>query len=495
MDILTVEDCGKADRMAAAVGVPGIALMEAAGLAVTLEILRRFDRRPVCVLCGPGNNGGDGYVIARLLARRGWPVRVAAMGDAADLPPDAAVNARRWRQMGRPVHPLEQARITPDMLVVDALFGAGLTRPVEGPAAEALEQASDTGAPVVAVDVPSGVEGNTGAVLGEVAPACALTVTFFRPKPAHVLYPGSGLCGEVVVADIGIPDDVMTALAPVAHLNMPGLWDIPPLSPSGHKYGRGMALVFGTVEMNGAARLAARAARRVGAGLLITCAPEEVRDIYMSDDPGLMFWPTAEDGESAGVLAEKRFGALLVGPGFPVSETTRQIVRGVWSGVCPVVLDAGALTSYADQGENLFKSIRNHGRPVVLTPHEGEFARLFGDLPGDKIARTRQAAEISGAIVVLKGPDTVIAAPDGTVAVNANAPPWLATAGSGDVLAGFVTGLLARGMDAWEAACAAVWLHGEAAVRGGSALIAEDLPEAVTDVMRSLDEAGTGEKA
>lgn len=478
--LLTVAEMYEADRLAAALGVPSLELMEAAGEAVVREIRRRWRPRRTAVLCGPGNNGGDGFVVARLLQRRGWPVRVALLGARETLRGDAAVNAGRFQG---PVRALDVSVLDGCELVVDALFGAGLTRDLEGSAREVVEAIGARGLDCVAVDIPSGVSGDTGAVLG-VAPKAMATVTFFRLKPGHLLLPGRTLCGDCIVADIGIPDTVLEEIHPTLWLNGPPLWTDKLRWPRAgdHKYTRGHALVSGGTGMTGAARLAAIAARRIGAGMVTVAASPETVGIYAAGSPGTIVHTVMDDADFHALTADPRRNAILIGPGAGRSEGTRARVSSAMRMERAVVLDADALTVFEDDPETLFSSITS---PCVLTPHEGEFARLFG-LDGDKITRARAAARFARAVVLLKGSDSVIAAPDGRAAINANAPASLATAGSGDVLAGFVLGFLAQGLAPFDAACAATWCHGMAAQAVGAGLVAEDLVEAVPSVLAAL---------
>ena len=478
-ELLTVEEMSRADALAIAGGTPGLELMEAAGRAVADRICIRWASRPTTVLCGPGNNGGDGFVIARLLAGRGWPVRVALLGERDRLKGDARINAERWTG---PVEPLSAGAVADADLVVDAIFGAGLVREVDGEARAAIEAIGDR--PCVAVDVPSGVDGNTGKIRG-IAPRAALTVTFFRRKPGHLLDPARFSMGEVQVADIGIPASVLDEIRPAAFANEPGLWSgaLRWPRPGDHKYSRGHAVVAGGSEMTGAARLAARAAMRIGAGMVSVLCREEARAIYAASLVGPLVVPSRGPEAFAAYLEDPRRSAALVGPGAGVSDETRLTALLALGARKPVVLDADALTAFSTSPRTLFASV---GRmPAILTPHEGEFARLF-DSTGDRPARTRRAAALSGAVVLLKGVDTAIAAPDGRIAINANAPPDLATAGAGDVLAGLALGLLAQGLPPFEAAAAAAWIHGEAAAAFGPGLIAEDLPDLVPPVLRKL---------
>jgi NAD(P)H-hydrate epimerase len=478
--LLTPAQMGEADRLTIAGGTAGMVLMEAAGRAVADAVSRRFAPRPVAVLCGPGNNGGDGFVAARILAERGWRVQLALLGERAALKGDAAWAAAQWQ--GK-VEPLSPGVIDGAGLVIDALFGAGLARPIEGVAAAVIAALNERGVPVVAVDVPSGIDGASGAIRG-VAPQATLTVTFFRRKPGHVLLPGRLHCGEMLVVQIGIAPEVLDRIAPDAAANHPDWWrgDFPRAEMAGHKYRRGHALVAGGAAMTGAARLAARAAARVGAGLVTVAAPEPAFPIYAAALTGVIVMPAAGVEGFAALLADKRRNAALIGPGAGTTPETRDKALKILSAGKSAVFDADALTVFADRPADLFDAISS---PCVLTPHEGEFSRLF-DASGSRLERARRAAATSGAVVVLKGADTVVAGPDGRAAINENAPPTLATAGSGDVLAGLVLGLLAQGMPAFEAASAAVWLHGAAAHAFGAGLIAEDLLDTLPGVLARL---------
>ncbi len=485
-ELLTTDEMGRADAMAIASGIAGRTLMETAGRAVADAICERWDACSAAVLCGPGNNGGDGFVVARLLAEQGWPVKVFLLGDKSALKGDAALAAADWQGELAPL--TAQSAAAAD-LVVDALFGAGLSRPLDGIAAELGQVSQMSDIPYVAVDVPSGVDGNTGSAHGP-AFAADLTVTFHRAKPGHFLMPGRRACGELVVAPIGIPDAVMAAIAPRAHHNEPALWaaQYPRISEMGHKYSRGHAMVVSGPEyQTGAARLAARGALRAGAGLVTVASPPDSLATNAAHLTAIML--TEFDGAPGltAILQDKRKNALLIGPGAGVNTTTRARTLAATKAGPAMVLDADALTSFADSPDLCWKAI---AAPTVLTPHEGEFMRLFPDLADHadgKPGRAREAAARSGAVVVLKGPDTVIAAPDGRVAINSNAPPTLATAGSGDVLAGFILAQLAQGVPAFEAACIGVWLHGAAATAFGPGLIAEDLPEMLPEVLEELE--------
>ncbi len=487
--LLTVDQMYEADAAAVVGGVASLDLMEAAGGAIAAAIQDRWESRPVAVLCGPGNNGGDGFVAARLLAETGCPVRLALMGEPDKLTGDAAVNAGRWQGE---VEELAPEILDGQPLVIDALFGAGLARPVEGRALAVIEEINGRKLDCVAVDIPSGVHGDSGEILvgekGGGAPQATVTVTFFRPKPGHFLLPGRGLAGDLVVADIGIPETVLAGIGPRTLVNGPELWiaGFPWPDTEAHKYTRGHAVVAGGSEMTGAARLAAMGARRLGAGLVTIASPPDAFAIYAAEEPGTLVKAVEDIAGFRELLGDARKNAVLVGPGTGISADTRDKVLAALETGKAVVVDADGLSAFADDPDSLFKAAKG---PCLLTPHEGEFKRLF-EIEGDKLSRARGAAQLSGAVVLLKGPDTVIAAPDGgenaRAVINATGTPDLATAGSGDVLAGMALGLLTQGMDVFDAACASAWLHGILSERIGSGLIAEDLPGELPGVLQDL---------
>jgi ADP-dependent NAD(P)H-hydrate dehydratase / NAD(P)H-hydrate epimerase len=475
--------------------------MANAGRAVAHAVQARFRPCRTLVLCGPGNNGGDGYVAARLLAEQGWPVAVAALA-----PPragtDAAWAAAQWhgpaghptghpnghpnahpngrsttgRPIGRPTgRPI--GRFAPDeaaraALVIDAVFGAGLARAVDGLPAETLRAARR----VVAVDVPSGLDGATGTALG-FAPQAMLTVTFFRLKPGHLLQPGREQCGEIVLADIGLPAAALAQARPNTFANLPERWPLPRLAAEGHKYSRGHVTVLGSATMTGAARLAANGARRAGAGM-VTIAARGGGDVYRAGSPGLI----VNESPLADLLEDKRRHVWVCGPGLG-ADAAHAALPALIAARRAVVADADAFTAFAGNPD-AFRGA------AVLTPHAGEFARVFG-APADRLSAARAAASRTGAVVLLKGNDTIIAAPDGRTAINANAPPWLGTAGAGDVLAGIIAGLLAQGMEPWEAAAAAAWLHGRAAASYGPGMVAEDLLTALPHALAATASPST----
>ncbi|HEY7610662.1 MAG TPA: NAD(P)H-hydrate dehydratase [Alphaproteobacteria bacterium] len=469
---LTTAEMYRADAAAMAAGVSGPRLMEAAGAAVAEQARLRWTACATLALCGPGNNGGDGFVAARLLAEAGWNVRVALLGARERLKGDAARAAGAW---SGPVEALRPEALEGADLVIDAIFGAGLDRAVEGAARATIEALAARGTPVLAVDVPSGVSGDSGAVLGAAAPA-RVTVTFFRKKPGHLLQPGRSLCGETVVADIGIPDAVLAEIAPRTAENGPALWReaLPVPKPSDHKYSRGHVVVIAG-QMTGAARLAAMGAARIGAGMVTVLAPAEALAMFAALPASIIVAARPKAPALGEWLRQRKAAAVLIGPGLGRTSEARAYINACLAADRPAVLDADALTAFADHAEGLSRARR---AATVLTPHAGEFARVFGSSDGDRLARIRAAAAETGAVLVAKANDTIIAAPDGRAAINANAPAFLASAGTGDVLAGMILGLVGQGMPAFDAACAAVWLHGARAGERGQNLIADDLVNA-----------------
>src|SRR3954464_8091988 len=496
MDVLTTSEMERADRLTIAAGTPGFALMLSAGQAVAEAAAALVEDGPIIVVCGPGNNGGDGFVAAAELAAQGRDVSVILMPDREALQGDAASAARGWKY---PILPFNPQAIGKPALIIDALFGAGLSRLVEGEAYEMIAAINASGVPVLAVDLPSGGNGTTGAIMG-IAGRATETVTFFRKKPAHLLLPGRLQCGRVQLADIGIDAKVLEEIRPQTWQNTPLVWrgSFPVPQIDGHKYARGHVLVVsGDVASTGAARLSARGALRTGAGLVTVATPRDALAVNAAALTAVMVRSVDRVVDFADILNDKRLNAVVIGPGAGVSARTRDLVHTALTAKRSLVLDADALTSFAEAPERLFESIKASDDPqVVLTPHEGEFPRLFSDSSNkhpnrSKLERVRDAAERCGAVVLLKGPDTVVASPDGRAIIAENAPPWLATAGAGDVLAGMIAGMLAQGVPAFEAACIGVWMHGEAAREAGPGLIAEDLPEVLPAVFRRIyDEFG-----
>ena len=496
MEVLTTAEMERADRLTIAAGTPGFALMLSAGQAVAEAAMDLVEEGPIVVVVGRGNNGGDGFVAAAELAARGREVSVILLCERDSLQGDAASAARGWKY---PVLPFNPQAIGRPALIIDALFGAGLNRPVKGEPHDMIEAINANGAPVLAVDLPSGINGTTGAVMGNAVRATE-TVTFFRRKPAHLLLPGRIYCGRVRVADIGIDPSALAEMHPQTFENIPQFWrtSFPVPKVDGHKYARGHAIIVsGDIAATGAARMSARGALRAGAGLVTLASPSDALAINASALTAVMVRSIDTVVEFGELLTDKRFNSCVIGPGAGVGQRTCDFVLTALSAQRNLVLDADALTSFADAPDHLFEGIKASPDPqVVLTPHEGEFPRLFSDISNkhslrSKLERVRAAAVRSGAIVLLKGPDTVVASPDGRATIAANAPPWLATAGAGDVLSGMIAGLLAQGVPAFEAACIGVWMHGEAAREAGPGLIAEDLTEVLPAVFRQLyDEFG-----
>jgi len=490
-ELLTTAEMAEADRLAIAGGVPGITLMKNAGRAVADVACRAVECRRVVVVAGPGNNGGDGFVAARYLAERGYVVRVCFVGERTRLKGDAALAAEQWTG---PVEEASPAKLAGCDLIIDALFGAGLDRDVDGLARTMIGAMNGEGVPIIAVDLPSGINGTSGAVMGAAVNATR-TVTFFRRKTGHLLLPGRLHCGPVEVSDIGISDNVLGTIKPQTFANGPQLWSasFPQPGLQGHKYTRGHTVVVsGGPSSTGAARLAARGALRAGAGLVTIASPREALAINAAASLAVMVRPVDGAAELRSFLADKRRNAIVLGPGGGVGAAMQEQVLAALASQAAVVLDADALTSFADAPRKLASEIgKRPGQDVVLTPHEGEFSRIFNNISkktnfNSKLEKTRLAADLCGAVVVHKGADTVVAAPGGRAAIANNSPPSLATAGSGDVLAGIVAGLMAQGMQAFDAASAAVWLHGEAAAEFGAGLIAEDLPEMLPAVYQRL---------
>jgi hydroxyethylthiazole kinase-like uncharacterized protein yjeF len=526
-ELLTTAEMAEADRLTIAAGTPGYQLMERAGAAVAAEASRLAPRHGcIAVLCGPGNNGGDGFIAARLLKARGFSVSLGLLGPAAALRGDAALAARDW---DGEISTLEGICLDTSDLAIDALFGAGLARDLDGAARAAVERLNQWSRgrrkPVLAIDVPSGVDGTSGQVRG-VAVEASRTIAFFRRKPGHLLLPGRLHCNETVVADIGIDAAVLDAINPQTVANGPRAWSnvFPVPGIDGHKYTRGHALVLsGGLAQTGAARLAARGALRAGAGLVTVATPAAALSVNAAALTAIMTALCDSPKELAAILEDPRKNAVVLGPGLGVGAATRALVLATLKSGDPghsraIVLDADALTSFPGDALALSRAIRASRALVVLTPHDGEFARLFGDLPTDsvdrwiesdpnpetvgarlaalrsaaKTARASAAASLSGAVVLLKGPDTVVASPDGRAMIDDTSPPWLATAGSGDVLAGMIAGLCAQSMPGFEAASAAVWLHGAAARQFGPGLVAEDIAENLPPVLRALFESFGG---
>ena len=482
--LLSNEEMTRADEKAAKAGIDSLHLMEQAGRAVADAIIRLYPAQPkTLILCGPGNNGGDGYVVARLLAEAGWEVTTASAVPPEKLKGDAATNRKLWQGEDKT---LNDWRAEDYGLITDALFGAGLTRAIEGDFKQALQKAGESQRPLIAVDMPSGVSGSTGQVLGY-APQVTHTITFCRKKPGHLLYPGRALCGEVRLAPIDIPDKVIEEINPHVFENDPALWQLPKPGAQSHKYKRGYGLIAcGPLHQTGAARLAANACLRAGAGIVKIAAPKSAVIVLANHETEVMILPCEDDQAFAALLKEPRLSAICIGPGLGLNDRAENWLKAALACGKNMVLDADALTLLAR--ENLTPP-----QDTILTPHEGEFERLFPGLlekSQTRLEAAQTAAQKLKSIIVLKGADTIIAAPDGQgrakARINTSGTPWLASAGSGDVLAGIITSLLAQGMNGFDAASAGVFLHGKAAEAAGPYLIASDLIENLPQTMAGI---------
>lgn len=502
MELLIPDEMAQADQLSMAGGLEGYVLMQQAGEAVYKHIIRLWpDVEKVSVLCGIGNNGGDGYVVARLLQQAGKDVRCFAVG--LPISPDA-VSAHSDYLANQGLVLTLSAFIADEFeLLVDAIFGAGLSRAVTGEIATCIDAVNKSGIAVCSIDLPSGVSGLSGQVLGAAVKADQ-TVTFFRKKPGHLLLPGRALCGDISLCDIGIEAVVLDCIRPVLFENLPDLWRamLPVTEAETHKFRRGHVAVFsGGLMSTGAARLSAAAAARSGAGLVTVIAPADAMAVHAAHLTSTMLYFLGHDDDVLHFIESRKVRAAVLGPAFGDLARARHLacalldVKNSISELNVLVLDADGITAFKDQPQLLFSASEHSNCALVLTPHEGEFHRLFGGLVNngaDKLSRARQAARTSHSIVIYKGADTVIAAPDGRAAINSNGNALLATAGSGDVLAGIVAGLCAQGMPVFEAACAAVWVHAETAncfeEFAPAGMIAEDMPDLILDVWAKMRE-------
>jgi hydroxyethylthiazole kinase-like uncharacterized protein yjeF len=480
--LLSPAEMAAVDAAAVASGIGSFALMQRAGSSVAATLLLHHPGAVrVVVFCGPGNNGGDGYVAARCLAESGVRVDVFHLGDPATLKGDAA-HARAL--LMSPSLPIEDYRPEAGDVVIDALFGAGLTRDVPQAVAHLAARAAGAGIPVLAVDLPSGIDGRTGRVLGAAFQA-ERTITFMTRKPGHLLLPGRELCGSVEVFDIGIPERIVRSEARggIAE-NGPVHWAQVLQSPDQqtHKYKRGHLVVFsGDATKTGAARMSAMAGLKAGAGLVTIASSNEAVAENAAHLTAVMMHVVDSDADLLGWLKDERLKTFVLGPGFGAGAKARSFVAALRQR--HLVLDADGISSFRDDPAELFALFAKGETRLVLTPHEGEFRRLFPDIADDetmgKVDKAQAAARRANAAIVYKGADTVIASPDGRALINTNAPIWLATAGSGDVLAGIIGALIAQGIPAFEAAAAGVYLHGEAGMRAGKGLTAQDLVSCV----------------
>ncbi len=490
LELLTADEMRRAEQITISSGTPSIALMENAGRGVAEEVVRRFPRgSKVLVCCGPGSNGGDGFVCARTLRERGYHVRLGLLCKPEELKPDPKEMARRWDES---IEPLTPNSVDGAEVIVDAIWGSGLKGPVNGVVAEIIEGVKQRSLPVVAVDVPTGIDSTFGNVHG-IAFEAVSTVTFFRRKTGHILLPGKRYCGDVRVTDIGIPTTVLPDVAPQTFVNEPDFWlrYYPRLKSDGHKYDRGHAVVVsGPMESTGASRMASRAALRIGAGLSSLATSKSAFYINAAQMTSVMLAVFEGAAGLADVLtSDPRRNSVLIGPGAGATLETRENVAAVLSSDATAIIDAEGLTAFEEQPQELFGLIHQRSAPTIITPHKGEFDRIFPELGNaeSKLEQAKRAAEISGAVVVFKGPDTVVSAPDGLSAISEGSPPWLATAGTGDILAGMITGLCAQSMSPFDAAVAAVWMHAEVARTFGPGLIAEDMPDMFPPLLQRLN--------
>ena len=480
LPVVTAKEMYRAEDLGTKSGTTKLELMENACRSVVSEISARWTPRKVLILCGPGQNGGDGLGVACLLRQRRWTVEVALDNPDKAFLGNAKIMAERW---GGTYVDLASVQVEDYVLIIDALYGIGLNRALEGYLLKFFQKLNRHKIDVVAIDIPSGISADTGEVLGGCATA-VLTITFGRPKCGHFLVPGKIFCGELIVADIGLKSSIFETTGQTTKLNGPDLWlDRMPFPESKmHKYDRGHAVVVGGGSENstGAGLLAAESALRAGAGLVTIAAPADGLQHYRSGSPSIMV-ESAEDGDRLdSILTDERKNVVLIGPGTGVTNKTLSWALRILSFPKKVVLDADALTCFSSDLEQLFELTSSD---TVLTPHDGEFNRLFPNFSGgDKITRTRMAAQLSGAVIVYKGSDTIIADPEGSVVINSNAPATLASAGTGDVLSGIIAGFLAQGCSAFDASCIGVWCHGLAATKLGAGLISSDLVRHISEV-------------
>jgi hydroxyethylthiazole kinase-like uncharacterized protein yjeF len=475
--LLEPQAVAEIDSDCVASGISSFGLMMAAGHAVAAAALRRYPQAVrFVVLCGPGNNGGDGYVAARLLAESGAVVALHNLKDSEPATADARRAKAAYAVASKPV--LQYQPQIGDV-IIDALFGAGLGRDLSEDLVAVIERIKENNLAVLAVDMPSGVCGHSGQVRGG-AFAADSTVTFAAAKPGQLLLPGRILCGELEIVDIGIPQRILEAHQAQVQINRPALWqsERKPRAIGGHKFSHGSLVVFsGGASQTGAARLSAMSGLRAGAGLVTIASPPEALSANEAHLTAVMLKDVGDRAALDALLADQRLNAFVLGPGFGIGERARDFVEALAGR--RLVLDADGLTSFKDCPNDLFRLFADGETRLILPPHEGEFARLFADIASDdalsKVDKALAAASRAHAVIIYKGADTVIAAPDGRSAINVNAPPWLATAGSGDVLAGICGGLLAQGFGAFQAACAAVHIHGEAGSSAGRGLTAETL--------------------
>ena len=490
LELLTADEMRRAEQITIDGGTPSLTLMENAGRAVAEEVVRRFPRgSKVAVCCGRGNNGGDGFVCARILRERGFQVRLGLLGKPEELKAEPKEMARRWDET---IEPLNVLMLEGADIVIDGIMGAGLKGPVNGEIADIIQSVNDKKTPVVAIDMPTGIEMTHGSIQG-IAFESVSTVTFFRKKTGQAQLPGKAYCGDVRISDIGISNKVLADIAPQTFINEPDFWlrYYPRLNKEGHKYDRGHAVVVsGPMESTGASRLGAKAALRIGAGLVSLATSKSAFYVNAAQLTSIMLSVYDGGGGLGDLLVnDPHQNAVLIGPGAGISEQTCENVTAVLASEATVIIDAEGLTAFEQNPQDLFGLIQGRNAPTIITPHKGEFDRIFPELGNaeSKLEQTKRAAEISGSVVIFKGPITIISAPDGLSAILGDAPPWLATAGTGDVLAGMITGLCAQGMSPFDAAAAAVWMHAELARTFGPGMISEDMPALLPPLLQRLN--------
>lgn len=481
--IITTATMRAAEQVALDSGISMRQLMENAGRAVAEEVIRHYAPRLTLIVCGPGNNGGDGFVVAKYLREEGWPVRVMSVVRSLDEYKGAAAEAAQ--EYPGEIDGLSPYGLENVELVVDALFGTGLSQPINGEIKALIDILNDIDAPKISVDMPSGIASDSGKVLGAAVEA-DLTVTFGRARTGHFLVPGCLNSGKVVVADIGIPEKLFLGDRIMA--NRPSRWMHHLQEPlaSDNKFARGACLILGSGQMTGAVKLATHASRRAGAGLSIVACPTVSYPIYATTAMGEVVLPVDTHTQLKDIFEKRQVKSVLIGPGSPPDENTQGSVLRLLEDKIPLVIDGGAISAFEGNSRRLLDALHDQ---VIITPHEGEFSRLFPEFedgPLGKISRVRKASEIAGCTIVMKGYDTVIADQEGSCVVNNNAPATLATAGAGDVLAGIIVGLRAHVPSAYIAAQIGVWIHGEAAQPLGEGLIAEDLISAIPRVWELL---------
>lgn len=494
-EILTAQEMRQTDQAAIAAGAKGIDLMATAGHAVAQRIVQDYTVCPVLVLCGKGNNGGDGFIVAGLLEKAGWPVRVACLGKTTELKGDAALAAKTY---GGKVEALNSnLGIKDARIVIDAVFGTGFNGTLDPELVTLFDKVRAKSPVIVAIDIPSGIDADSGQV-AEGTLKADITVTFCRRKIAHMIYPSRTWCGRVVRSDIGIDDTVVAQQNALTFENNPALWlaSLPIPGHDSNKFTRGHVSVYGGSFRTGAAALSARAAQRAGAGLVSIASPDSAQLYYRLAAASLMVdgCNTLQDYQD--ILADDRRNAVVIGPGaLPEQGGEEDLRAAVGAAIATpktVVLDADVFRAFEHQPSQLLGKLDPARH--VLTPHAGEFLRLFGTPDGSKLDQARAAAKKANAVVVYKGPDTIIAAPEGLAVIDVSGPPTLATAGSGDVLAGLIAGFAAQGMPAFFAACASVYLHSQSARLHGLGLTAEDIISNIHQALNNLFDINSADR-